>query len=373
MSAPTPVASSPVASWGDRAGAFLLDLLLLLPLWVVAIVIDESSRSLGDLLGWGLLALWVYGRLLDSVRGQSPAKALLGLRVVDAQTAGRVPLQHALLRWAFGLFFIVLLAPINYVLAPLVSRRHQTLHDMIGSAVVIKDPDSRVRLGIALWAWPATGPLTSPVSQPSAAVGPALRGLTGTAVPSRKGRRAWIVAVAIVALIVADWYVRNRELGYLLDAAEKVEQSWVTAQEGIDSADRYGFRAAMMARNCYSETTDECQQYFDEHWDEFSSAVSAAAAGGAVGVRESGAEVEQVSVLPWHGGLKEARAAYVEYSAAWYRYLRAVADDAAKLRNFSDAAELSSTHAIAEARLRDAVPIWALADVDERIDDIYAE
>ena len=360
------------ATWGDRASAFVLDILLLIPLWLVAVLAADVSPAVGDLLGWGIVILWVYGRVLDSVGGASPAKRLMGLRVVDAETGERLPLGRALARWIFGLIFIVILGPINYIIVPLVSRKHQTMHDMIGSAVVLRAPESRVKPGMALWAWSPAAVSETEVRHPDGNVD-ALSGVIPVPRVWRSRRTVLIVAGVIAVLILADWYLRNREMNNLLDAVEQSETAMEDARDHVTAAES-DFVNAMQTHGCSADTvTYECQQYFNQEASVFRSAASGAATDGAVEVRQTGAGVDHVSILPWHGALEDARSAYVDHSDAWYSYLTAVADDPAKLGDRSDSADISSTFGIAEDRFLDAVPPMPLFDAKDRITKIWAD
>jgi uncharacterized RDD family membrane protein YckC len=75
--------SSPYAEWGDRAAATLIDVLLLFGGFViVGMPLVAISDSLGTLVGLLFIAGVLYFQFLNGSRGQSPGKALTGLRVV---------------------------------------------------------------------------------------------------------------------------------------------------------------------------------------------------------------------------------------------------------------------------------------------------
>jgi uncharacterized RDD family membrane protein YckC len=93
-----------------------------------------------------LAYLWLMGHL-DGVVGQSPGKALLGLRVVDgtgAPIGGRAGVARRFLH-------LVDLIPVGLgFLMPLIHVKRQTFADRIMSTFVVSGARRR-RLSLALW------------------------------------------------------------------------------------------------------------------------------------------------------------------------------------------------------------------------------
>lgn len=126
------------ASWGERVGATLIDAVFVM---LVSVLFTFITFGLLDNLG-GLVAvaLWGYIAWLNGSKGQSPGKALTGLKLVrdvDGTTlGGPVGLVRTLSLWVIGMFSIGLL----WVLAllwPAWDARRQALHDKLFGAVVI--------------------------------------------------------------------------------------------------------------------------------------------------------------------------------------------------------------------------------------------
>jgi uncharacterized RDD family membrane protein YckC len=122
------------ASWGRRAAAWLLDLLL----WIAVVVLTLGLGGELSLFFAVVLLPALYHWLMVGARGQTLGKMALGERVVRAADGGRVGYARAAGRvasfWMLGFFVVPLL--IAY-LWPLWDRRNQTLYDkMVGTVVV---------------------------------------------------------------------------------------------------------------------------------------------------------------------------------------------------------------------------------------------
>jgi uncharacterized RDD family membrane protein YckC len=149
--APPPPPQLRYADWGERVGATLVDWgLLFVPLMVLS-GFGDFIENLGALAWLGLAG---YVAWLNGSKGQSPGKALMGLKVVrdaDGSTlGGPVGLVRAVvLAMMFGLTGGVLW--ILSLLWPAWDRKKQTLHDKVVSASVVAGyPRARVGKGIFL-------------------------------------------------------------------------------------------------------------------------------------------------------------------------------------------------------------------------------
>lgn len=149
---PPPPSSQPLrhADWGERVGATLVD-------WVILFVPLLVLTSLGDVLEDLAALVWFafagYLSWLNGSKGQTPGKALMGLKVVrdsDGSTlGGPVGLVRAVvlaLMFAFtgGVLWAVAL------LWPAWDRKKQALHDKVVNAVVVAGYP-RARLGKQLF------------------------------------------------------------------------------------------------------------------------------------------------------------------------------------------------------------------------------
>lgn len=132
------VTPTPLAGWVRRVRAGLVDgaPLLVFALW------NRGWLAVGV----GLAYLWLLGHL-DGVTGQTPGKALLGLRLVGGNGAPpgkRVGVARKFLH-------VVDLIPLGLgFLVPLVHLRRQTFADQIVSTFVIGGTPPRP-LSLALW------------------------------------------------------------------------------------------------------------------------------------------------------------------------------------------------------------------------------
>ncbi len=90
----------------------------------------------------------IYWVAFTGLRGQTPGKALLGIRVVDAE--GRRPgLRRAFMREIIGKFLSKLVCYLGYLWA-FADQRHQTWHDKIAGTYVVTagSPDTNSSGGV---------------------------------------------------------------------------------------------------------------------------------------------------------------------------------------------------------------------------------
>jgi uncharacterized RDD family membrane protein YckC len=143
------------ASWGARAGAWILDNLLLAIPWAIAVVFFVAAASAEDrgedagslwVLG-GLTALaaliipFVYFSILNgNERGQTLGKRVAGVRVRQQDGVSPLGTGRALGRYAFTAAVGAFLGPLILVdyLWPLWDGQKQTLHDKVVSSIVVR-------------------------------------------------------------------------------------------------------------------------------------------------------------------------------------------------------------------------------------------
>ena len=147
MSQPA-TAPGPLASWGDRVVATLIDALAQLGgfivVWILASIIGAVSDALGvAVLVLGYLVLTAYGfylGFLEGETGQSPGKAITGLKVVRATDGqligGGMGVVRKLAHFLDGICLI------GY-LFPLFDPMKQTFADKIMTTVVLRDQQKR--------------------------------------------------------------------------------------------------------------------------------------------------------------------------------------------------------------------------------------
>lgn len=139
----------PLAEWADRVVAFLIDLLFVaaagLAVAIVVGVIGVISDALAALVGaLGYAAIGIasyYFGYLDGTKGQSPGKAIRGLKVVkisDGQVlGGGMGVIRKLAHIIDGI-----ICGIGY-LFPLWDPNKQTIADKIVQTVVLKDQERK--------------------------------------------------------------------------------------------------------------------------------------------------------------------------------------------------------------------------------------
>lgn len=141
-----------LATWGRRAGGWLIDFLILLAVQLVIEVPLHGFYRAYDAAGveriherpWVLVLSFVlivaYGAVFcGSARGQTPGMMVAGTRVVNAQTGGRISYGAAAGRAVVeDVAAIILFLPwLLDVLWPVWDPRNQCLHDKAVNAVVI--------------------------------------------------------------------------------------------------------------------------------------------------------------------------------------------------------------------------------------------
>lgn len=147
---PQPPTTLRYADWGERVGATLVDWVVM---WAPVVFLTTVAPAESSLPGFVWLVLAGYVAWLNGSKGQSPGKALMGIKLVreaDGSTlGGPVGLVRSIVLALMGVVtggLLWLLA----VLWPLWNPRHRALHDMIFSAAVVAG-QPRARIGKELF------------------------------------------------------------------------------------------------------------------------------------------------------------------------------------------------------------------------------
>lgn len=154
----------PEATVGSRGVAIALDWMvmgLIALILTIAVGAAASNAWLPDGLAGtlaavgSLLLLFGYPIAFETVlRGRTPGKAAMGLRVVTAEGAP-VSFRHAAIRGALGLVDFYLTFGLAAVLSSLLSRRHQRLGDFVAGTVVLRERRAGQQTAARLFAMPA--------------------------------------------------------------------------------------------------------------------------------------------------------------------------------------------------------------------------
>lgn len=172
--------------------------------------------------------------------------------------------------------------------------------------------------------------------------------------PPVLGFAVFLVTLLGFGIVVGDWASRNLEMRALVSAVEDSESAMEWADDQIQSiVKEYGANG----------TLTEDQQ--TKAWD----ALSEAAYDGNLAISAAGAQVAEVTVLPWHGDIERAKDAYLAHNQAWQDYMQEAADDPTVL--FKEQPEINSTFEAAEPLMKEAVPVPALYDLKARVDAIF--
>lgn len=140
------------ADWAERASATVVDWGLVVALIVWSGPVMDYSSTLDSLLGVTWLGLAGYFAWLNGSKGQSPGKALMGLKVVRDTDGSTLGGPVGLLRGLLLGLTVPLTAGILFVLAllwPTWDAKNRALHDKVTGAIVLGGyPSARFGLSI---------------------------------------------------------------------------------------------------------------------------------------------------------------------------------------------------------------------------------
>ena len=133
--------SGPRASFGQRLGAYLIDVILIaIALGILTLALKTTGYFIGIAIG---LAYFIYFE--GSPSGQTLGKRVLGIRVIDYATGGPLGYGKAFLRY-IGRIVSGAVCVLGY-LWMLWDKEKQTWHDKIAGTVVVPVSDYPVNRG----------------------------------------------------------------------------------------------------------------------------------------------------------------------------------------------------------------------------------
>lgn len=130
-----------LAEWPQRVIAFVLDIVCLLPLIILQVIFAQVSGALGLLMNLVTTAAALYFGYLNGATGQSPGKALTGLKVIGENTGQVIGGGAGVIR-QIAHFVDSIICFLGYFL-PLVDAKKQTLADKIMSTVVVTGAEKK--------------------------------------------------------------------------------------------------------------------------------------------------------------------------------------------------------------------------------------
>ena len=139
---------SNLASWGTRAAGFLIDFA---PIWIIALLTFRSS-ILSLLIYAANIAYFVYMGYLDGLTGQTPGKAIMGIKLVNQQ--GELIGSGAGIGRKFAHIVDSIVCGLGYLL-PIVDSKRQTIADKIMTTFVVEGIEKRP-FSVDLWMPPKT-------------------------------------------------------------------------------------------------------------------------------------------------------------------------------------------------------------------------
>lgn len=140
-----PAAGGELASWGDRAIAYLADVAIIFVAYIAIIIVGSILGAIADALGAlvmlvGWLAMIGYSFYIFFVQGESgatPGKRLTGLKVVGEATGQPIGGGMGIVR-QFAHILDSLVCYIGWFL-PLFDEKKQTIADKVMKTLVLKN------------------------------------------------------------------------------------------------------------------------------------------------------------------------------------------------------------------------------------------
>jgi uncharacterized RDD family membrane protein YckC len=133
---PGPVA--PLASWGIRVGAYLIDILPTIVLYVIGFALAKTSSAIFLILLLAILGWTIYNRwYMGGTTGQSLGKKVTNIKLISEQTGQPIGMGMAFVR-DLAHFVDGIICYVGF-LFPLWDAKKQTLADKIVGTVVIQN------------------------------------------------------------------------------------------------------------------------------------------------------------------------------------------------------------------------------------------
>lgn len=143
---------APLADWGTRALGAIID-------WLPAAILSAVFSRAGFLgfVAWAAsVAYWAYIGHLDGVTGQSPGKAIMGIRLVNEQ-GEQIGSGPGIAR-KFAHIVDSLVCLLGWLL-PLVDAKRQTIADKLLQTYVVTGAEKK-QFAVNLWMPPQQGTST---------------------------------------------------------------------------------------------------------------------------------------------------------------------------------------------------------------------
>lgn len=165
----------------------------------------------------------------------------------------------------------------------------------------------------------------------------------------RKGKLI-VVAITLVAVaVLGDWGLRLAEYQSLITAVESSEQTMESFQGMVRTA---GPEVESQPATALALVSTACSYYAPK-------------------VSNGTNAVRNVTLVPWHTAILNARSEYVAHAMSWEVYLGACARD---IRSYGDpvlSSQISATFAAAKSSVFSAMPVLSPQALDQRVAKIF--
>ena len=140
---PTAGTPAPLASWGTRAAGFIIDYA---PIWILQLIFFRNT-GINTLLWLVGIAYLVYLGYLDGLTGQTPGKAIMGIKLVN--TEGEMIGTGAGIGRKFVHIVDSIVCFLGWLL-PIVDSKRQTIADKIMTTFVVGGVEKKP-FAVDLW------------------------------------------------------------------------------------------------------------------------------------------------------------------------------------------------------------------------------
>jgi len=179
-------------------------------------------------------------------------------------------------------------------------------------------------------------------------------------IPLVAGAMAFLLTFAVGGAIGTDWLARNIEMDRLVSAIEKSESAMGEVQDRVSLV--------------FEELDGEVPPQDERANAETAAAVAklaAIAVDGEQAIAAAAREISNVTVLPWHAKIIQARDTYLLHNYAWQAYMQSAQQDPVAFTVPQNL--VNQTFEDAEEPLMRAVPAPSLFDLLERVESIFEE
>lgn len=147
----------------------------------------------------------------------------------------------------------------------------------------------------------------------------------------------------VIGLVVADLWQARQEMHRLIHVVAVSELATTKGYQEVNAS--FALANSAMYQSSQSLRESSLRE------------IKAECASAAADVQDTGSQMGEVFVLPWHRSLEKAQEAYSAFSKTWQNKFSACADDAARWSDGSTTAQIQASSRVAHRAFTNALPI----------------